>query len=237
MSLAEITLHEAREKLRRREFSAHELTEAVFRRISETEEKLHSYITLSRDTALREAKQADELLKTDTSPHSLLGIPIAVKDNFLTCGIRTTCASKFLENFVPPYDSTTIKKLRAGCAVIIGKTNLDEFAMGSSAENSGFFVTRNPWATDRVPGGSSGGSAAAVAACEAPLALGTDTGGSIRQPAGLCGVVGLKPSYGRVSRWGLVAFASSLDQVGPFAHDVTGAALLLEVIAGHDARD
>src|SRR5215468_6452376 len=237
MSLAEFTLHEAREKLRRREFSAQELTEAVFRRISETEEKLHSYITLSRDTALREAKQADELLKTDASPHSLLGIPIAVKDNFLTRGIRTTCASKFLENFVPPYDSTTIKKLRAGCAVIIGKTNLDEFAMGSSAENSGFFVTRNPWATDRVPGGSSGGSAAAVAADQCIVGLGTDTGGSIRQPAAFCGVVGLKPTYGRVSRYGIIAFASSMDQVGPMTKDVEDCALLLEAVAGYDSAD
>src|SRR5262245_61079534 len=215
MSLAAFTLHEARERLRKREFSAQELTEAIFRRIFETQDKLHSYITLSPDTALREAKRADELLKTDTSSHPLLGIPIAVKDNFLTRDIRTTCASKFLENFISPYDSTTIKKLRASGAVITGKTNLDEFAMGSSAENSAFFETRNPWATDRVPGGSSGGSAAAVAADQCIVALGTDTGGSIRQPAAFCGVVGLKPTYGRVSRYGIIAFASSMDQVGP----------------------
>src|SRR4249920_1338836 len=237
MNLAAFTLHEAREKLRKREFSALELTEAVFRRISETEEKLHCYITLSRDTALKEAKQADELLKTDTNPHSLLGIPIAVKDNFLTRGIRTTCASKFLENFIPPYDSTTVKKLRTSGAIITGKTNLDEFAMGSSAENSAFFATRNPWDTDRVPGGSSGGSAAALAADQCIAALGTDTGGSIRQPAAFCGVVGLKPTYGRVSRYGIIAFASSMDQVGPMTKDVRDSALLLQAIAGHDPAD
>ena len=237
MSLAAFTLHEARERLRKREFSAQELTEAVFRRISETQHKLHSYITLSPDTALREAKRADELLKTDTHPHSLLGIPIAVKDNFLTRGIRTTCASKFLESFIPPYDSTTVKKLRANGAIITGKTNLDEFAMGSSAENSAFFATRNPWATDRVPGGSSGGSAAAVAADQCTVALGTDTGGSIRQPAAFCGVVGLKPTYGRVSRYGIIAFASSMDQVGPMTKDVEDCALMLEAIAGHDPAD
>ena len=237
MNLAALTLHEARENLRKREFSAQELAEAVFRRISETEEKLHSYITLSRDTALKEAKQADELLKTDTNPHSLLGIPIAVKDNFLTRDIRTTCASKFLENFIPPYDCTTVKKIRASGAIITGKTNLDEFAMGSSVENSAFFATRNPWNTDRVPGGSSGGSAAALAADQCIVALGTDTGGSIRQPAAFCGVVGLKPTYGRVSRYGIIAFASSMDQVGPMTKDVRDCALMLAAIAGHDPAD
>ena len=237
MNLAALTLHEARENLRKREFSAQELAEAVFRRISETEEKLHSYITLSRDTALKEAKQADELLKTDTNPHSLLGIPIAVKDNFLTRDIRTTCASKFLENFIPPYDCTTVKKIRASGAIITGKTNLDEFAMGSSVENSAFFATRNPWDTNRVPGGSSGGSAAALAADQCIVALGTDTGGSIRQPAAFCGVVGLKPTYGRVSRYGIIAFASSMDQVGPMTKDVRDCALMLAAIAGHDPAD
>ena len=237
MNLAALTLHEARENLRKREFSALELAEAVFRRISETEEKLHSYITLSRDTALKEAKQADELLKTDTNPYSLLGIPIAVKDNFLTRDIRTTCASKFLENFIPPYDCTTVKKIRASGAIITGKTNLDEFAMGSSVENSAFFATRNPWDTDRVPGGSSGGSAAALAADQCIVALGTDTGGSIRQPAAFCGVVGLKPTYGRVSRYGIIAFASSMDQVGPMTKDVRDCALMLAAIAGHDPAD
>ena len=237
MNLATLTLHEARENLRKREFSAQELAEAVFRRISETEEKLHSYITLSRDTALKEAKQADEQLKTDTNPHSLLGIPIAVKDNFLTRDIRTTCASKFLENFIPPYDCTTVKRIRASGAIITGKTNLDEFAMGSSVENSAFFATRNPWNTDRVPGGSSGGSAAALAADQCIVALGTDTGGSIRQPAAFCGVVGLKPTYGRVSRYGIIAFASSMDQVGPMTKDVRDCALMLEAIASYDSAD
>jgi aspartyl-tRNA(Asn)/glutamyl-tRNA(Gln) amidotransferase subunit A len=237
MNLATLTLHEARKKLRKREFSAQELTEAVFRQISSTEEKVHSYITLCADTALQEAKQADDRLRTETNPHSLLGIPIAVKDNFLTRGIRTTCASKILANFIPPYDSTTVKKLRASGAIITGKTNLDEFAMGSSAENSAFFLTHNPWDTDRVPGGSSGGSAAALAADQCIVALGTDTGGSIRQPAAFCGIVGLKPTYGRVSRYGIIAFASSMDQVGPMTKDVKDCALMLEAIASYDPAD
>ncbi|HEY7322831.1 MAG TPA: Asp-tRNA(Asn)/Glu-tRNA(Gln) amidotransferase subunit GatA [Candidatus Binatia bacterium] len=238
MNLAALTLHEAKEKLRKREFSAQELTEAVFRQISDTEAKLHSYITLCHDSALKEAQHADERLKTEAgNPHSCLGIPIAVKDNFLTAGIRTTCASKILANFIPPYDSTTVKKLRAGGAIIIGKTNLDEFAMGSSLENSAFFPTHNPWDTTRVPGGSSGGSAAALAADQCLVALGTDTGGSIRQPAAFCGIVGLKPTYGRVSRYGIIAFASSMDQVGPMTKDVRDCALMLEAIAGHDPMD
>ena len=168
---------------------------------------------------------------------SLGGLPVAIKDVLCIKGQPTTCGSKILQNYRPPYDAHVIERLRAADAVLIGKTNLDEFAMGSSTENSAYQVTRNPWDLERIPGGSSGGSAAAVAACEAPLALGTDTGGSIRQPAALCGVVGLKPSYGRVSRFGLVAYASSLDQIGPFAHTVADAALLLEAIAGHDRRD
>jgi aspartyl-tRNA(Asn)/glutamyl-tRNA(Gln) amidotransferase subunit A len=237
MNLSALTLHEASGKLRKREFSAQDLTQAVFRRISQTEEKVHCYITLCRDTALEEAKHADQLLKTDTNPHSLLGIPIAVKDNFLTRGVRTTCASKILANFIPPYDSTTVKKLRASGAIITGKTNLDEFAMGSSAENSAFFPTRNPWDTSCVPGGSSGGSAAALAADQCIVALGTDTGGSIRQPAAFCGIVGLKPTYGRVSRYGIIAFASSMDQVGPMAKDVRDCALMLEAIASYDPAD
>jgi aspartyl-tRNA(Asn)/glutamyl-tRNA(Gln) amidotransferase subunit A len=237
MNLAALTLHEARDKLRTHEISAQELTQAVFERIADTEESIHCYITLCRDTALAEAKRADAILKTDPHLPALLGIPIAVKDNFLTLGVRTTCASKILHNFIPPYDSTAVKKLRAAGAVITGKTNLDEFAMGSSVENSAFFSTRNPWDTSRVPGGSSGGSAAAVAADQCIAALGTDTGGSIRQPAAFCGIVGLKPTYGRVSRYGIVAFASSMDQVGPMTKDVKDCALMLEATAGYDPAD
>ena len=237
MSLIDLTLHEAGEKLRRREISSVELTEAVFERIAATDDKVHAYLTLAHDSALEQAKQADTRLSTEAQPSPLLGMPIAVKDNFLTHGLRTTCASKILGDFMPPYDATTIAKLRDAGAVIVGKTNLDEFAMGSSAENSAFFPTRNPWNLARIPGGSSGGSAAAVAADECIAALGTDTGGSIRQPAACCGVVGLKPTYGRVSRYGIIAFASSMDQVGPMTKDVRDAALLLQALAGHDPAD
>jgi aspartyl-tRNA(Asn)/glutamyl-tRNA(Gln) amidotransferase subunit A len=237
MNLAALTLHDAGEKLRKRELSSQELTLAAFQRIGETDDKIHAYITLCRDAALEQAKQADERLKRDGGALPLLGIPIAVKDNFLTRGLRTTCASKILGDFMPPYDATAIKRVRDAGAVITGKTNLDEFAMGSSAENSAFFPTRNPWDRERVPGGSSGGSAAAVAADQCIAALGTDTGGSIRQPAAFCGVVGLKPTYGRVSRYGIIAFASSMDQVGPITKDVRDCALMLEAIAGHDPAD
>ena len=237
MNPAVLTLHEAGEKLRKHELSSQELTLAAFQRISETDDKVHAYITLCRDAALAQAKEADERLKQDGNAQPLLGIPIAVKDNFLTRGLRTTCASKILGDFMPPYDATAIKHIRDAGAVITGKTNLDEFAMGSSAENSAFFPTRNPWNMERVPGGSSGGSAAAVAADQCVAALGTDTGGSIRQPAAFCGVVGLKPTYGRVSRYGIIAFASSMDQVGPITKDVRDCALMLEAIAGHDPAD
>lgn len=237
MSLAQLTLHEASDKLRKREISSVELTEAVFQRIADTDDKVHAYLTLARDGAINQAQQADKKLKQNTDYEPLLGIPIALKDNFLTKGLRTTCASKILGDFIPPYDATTVDKVRSAGAVIIGKTNLDEFAMGSSAENSAFFPTRNPWNLERIPGGSSGGSAAAVAADECIAALGTDTGGSIRQPAACCGIVGLKPTYGRVSRYGIIAFASSMDQVGPMTKDVRDAALLLEAIAGHDPAD
>lgn len=237
MNLSALTIHEAREKLLKRKISALELTEAVFRRIAETEEKIRSYITLCYDTALKEAKQADVRFKAETHPPTLLGIPIAVKDNFLTRDIPTTCGSKILANFIPPYDSTPVKKLRASGAIITGKTNLDEFAMGSSAENSAFFPTHNPWDTGRVPGGSSGGSAATLIADQCIAAVGTDTGGSIRQPAAFCGIVGLKPTYGRVSRFGIIAFASSMDQVGPMTKDVKDCALMLEAIAEHDPAD
>jgi aspartyl-tRNA(Asn)/glutamyl-tRNA(Gln) amidotransferase subunit A len=237
MSLAALTLDDAGKRLRKREFSSLELTEAVFQRIAASDDKIHAYLTVARDDGLEQARQADKRLKQDSGISPLLGIPIAVKDNFLTCGLRTTCASKILGEFIPPYDAATVQKLRAAGAVITGKTNLDEFAMGSSAENSAFFPTRNPWNLERIPGGSSGGSAAAVASDQCIAALGTDTGGSIRQPAACCGIVGLKPTYGRVSRYGIVAFASSMDQVGPMTKDVRDAALLLEAIAGYDPSD
>ena len=237
MSLAALTLHEAGEKLRRRELSSVELTEAVFQRIAETDDKIRAYITLAKEAALEQARRADQQLMRNEITSPLLGIPLALKDNFLTSGLRTTCASKILSDFIPPYDATTVQKLRHAGAVISGKTNLDEFAMGSSAENSAFFPTRNPWNLQRIPGGSSGGSAAAVAADQCIAALGTDTGGSIRQPAACCGIVGLKPTYGRVSRYGIIAFASSMDQVGPLTKDVRDCALLLEAIAGQDPAD
>jgi aspartyl-tRNA(Asn)/glutamyl-tRNA(Gln) amidotransferase subunit A len=237
MNLTALTIHEASDKLRRREFSSVELTAAVFERIAAADDKVRAYLTLAHDQAIEQAKSADEQLKSGANPAPLLGIPIAVKDNFLTRGLRTTCASRILGDFIPPYNGSTVERLLSAGAVIVGKTNLDEFAMGSSAENSAFFPTHNPWNLDRIPGGSSGGSAAAVAADLCIAALGTDTGGSIRQPAACCGVVGLKPSYGRVSRYGIIAFASSMDQVGPLTKDVRDSALLLQAIAGHDPAD
>ncbi|MGH7855602.1 MAG: amidase, partial [Candidatus Binatia bacterium] len=237
MSLAALSLHDAGEKLRAGEFTSVQLTEAVFQRIAATDERIHAYLTLDREAALTQARAADARRRANDGDSPLLGIPIALKDNFLTHGLRTTAASKILGEFVPPYDATTVRKLRAAGAVIVGKTNLDEFAMGSSAENSAFFSTRNPWNLERIPGGSSGGSAAAVAADQCIAALGTDTGGSIRQPAACCGVVGLKPTYGLVSRYGIIAFASSMDQVGPITKGARDSALLLEAIAGYDPAD
>lgn len=237
MDLAEITAHEAGDLLRRREISATELTEAVLERIDRRESTIHAYITRTPDVARRQAAEIDRRFAAGEDLPPLAGIPIALKDNLSTTGIRTTCASKILDGYVPPYDATVVERLRATGAVILGKANLDEFAMGSSTEFSAFYPTANPWDPSLVPGGSSGGSAAAVAAGEATVALGSDTGGSIRLPASFCGVVGLKPTYGRVSRYGLVAFGSSLDQIGPLTRDVTDAAIVLSAIAGHDPRD
>lgn len=232
-----LTIHEAHELLKARQLSSVELTRAYLDRIEKVEPKLRAFVTVTGDMALEQAKKADEAIARGDDIGPLTGIPGLIKDNICTRGIRTTCSSKMLETFVPPYDATVVEKLKAAGAVIIGKANMDEFAMGSSTENSALFTTRNPWDLTRVPGGSSGGSAAAVAAGETIYALGSDTGGSIRQPAGFCSITGLKPTYGRVSRYGLVAFASSLDQIGPLTQDVTDCALVMNVISGHDPRD
>lgn len=219
------------------ELSAVEIVEAFLARIERVEPLVGSYITVTADHARAKARKIDAWRRSDPDLPPLAGVPVAVKDNMCTEGIRTTCGSKILADYVPPYNATVVARLAAAGAILIGKTNMDEFAMGSSNENSGFHPTRNPWDTDRVPGGSSGGSAAAVAADACAAALGSDTGGSIRQPGSYCGVVGLKPTYGRVSRYGLVAFASSLDQIGPLTRDVADAALLLQVVAGSDRHD
>lgn len=237
MKLEEFTCHEIHNLLKSKEVTSLEVTQSVIKRIEALDLKIHAFITTCFDEAIEQAKEVDKKIAKGEEIHPLAGIPIAIKDNICTKGIKTTCASKILHNFIPPYDAFVVQRLKEVGAVIIGKTNMDEFAMGSSTENSYFGPTKNPWNLDTVPGGSSGGSAGCIAADESILALGSDTGGSIRQPAGLCGIVGFKPTYGRVSRFGLIAFASSLDQISPITKDVTDCALLLNVICGYDRND
>ncbi|MGE5892786.1 MAG: Asp-tRNA(Asn)/Glu-tRNA(Gln) amidotransferase subunit GatA [bacterium] len=233
LELFRLTISEASSLLKKGEISPGDLVTSLFQRIHAVEDRVKAFVTLAEEGALKRTAGISQQGKQGT----LWGIPLAIKDNMCTRGIKTTCSSRILGNFVPPYESTVTSRLLDEGYILVGKTNLDEFAMGSSTENSAFFTTKNPWSLDRVPGGSSGGSAAAVAADECLAALGSDTGGSIRQPASLCGVVGLKPTYGRVSRYGLVAFASSLDQIGPITKDVRDAAILMNIIAGHDRCD
>ncbi|MGH7813883.1 MAG: Asp-tRNA(Asn)/Glu-tRNA(Gln) amidotransferase subunit GatA [Candidatus Binataceae bacterium] len=234
--LNRLTIAEAAAKLKKREITSAQLTRDCLDRIAAADSKLRAFLTVCPDEAMLQAAAADRRIAAGDAP-ALCGIPLGIKDIFATRGVRTTCASKILENFVPPFDATVVERLRAEGAVFVGKTNLDEFAMGSSTENSAFGPTLNPYGLERVAGGSSGGSAAAAAACECLGSLGTDTGGSIREPASFCGVVGIKPTYSRVSRYGVIAYASSLDQVGPFAHTVRDGAILLRTLAGKDPRD
>ena len=237
MDLHSLTIHQLHDLLVKKEVTSKEITEALYRRIKEVDRKIGAYLILTEKEAFRQAEQVDHKIAKREAIGDLAGIPLGLKDILCTKGIRTTCGSKILEGYIPFYDGTVVEKLKGKDAVILGKLNMDEFAMGSSTENSGFQITRNPWDLERIPGGSSGGSAAAVAADECIAALGSDTGGSIRQPAFCCGVVGLKPTYGRVSRYGLVAFASSLDQIGPITKDVEDCAIMMNVISGYDPYD
>ncbi len=237
MEITELTVHELKEKLNKKELTVTEITKAYIDRINEKEKDVQAFVTTLTDEALEKAKTIEEDKKTGKIQNELAGIPIGIKDNMCTKGVKTTCSSKMLENFVSPYDATVVEKVNNENLINLGKLNMDEFAMGASTEYSYFKKTKNPWNLNKVPGGSSGGSAAAVAANMVPWALGSDTGGSIRQPSAFCGVVGLKPTYGLVSRYGLVAFASSLDQIGPITKDVEDSAILLNIIAGHDEKD
>jgi len=238
LELCRLTITEVRDLLDKKEVSVRDVIDSIYKRIDAVNHKVKAFVTITADPAYRMARDAQEKIDAGGSHNqSLLGIPFAIKDNMCTKGILTTCSSKILSNFIPPYESTVTSRLGMQGYVLIGKTNMDEFAMGSSTENSGFHVTRNPWNPERIPGGSSGGSAAAVASDECIAALGSDTGGSVRLPAALCGVVGMKPTYGRVSRYGLIAYASSLDQIGPVTKNVRDAATVLNVIAGHDRHD
>jgi len=237
MELFELSAHELHAKIEKKEVSVSDIVKSVIDRINKVEKRISSFLLVNLDEAINRAREIDDQIADGREITLLTGIPVMIKDNMCTRGMLTTCASKILMNYIPPYSATVVEKVLQAGAIPIGKANMDEFAMGSSTENSAYKKTRNPWELNSVPGGSSGGSAACIAAQESILALGSDTGGSIRQPASFCGVVGLKPTYGRVSRYGLIAFASSLDQIGPITKDVTDSAIMMNFIAGHDKKD